>query len=176
MKKIKYLLFAFILILPLCVYAAEQPKVTKLDATITEKTISYNGTMENGSHAVMCKLYDSDNQELKKVSSAVDKNKFEGSFTVKSAGTYKVACANYEGGAIKEIGAIVKEANTTQQQNTEEQATSTETVSEPEKEENNSKNSPKTGDHFITYAIILMVGVIGSIAGFIFFKKSKLSK
>ena len=107
MKKIKYLIFAFLLIIPLSVYAAEKPRVLTLSTSSTDMTISYAGSVEADSHAVMCKLYDSSNTELKKLSSAVDNHVFNGEFTVTTPGTYKVACANYEGGIIKEAEAVV---------------------------------------------------------------------
>ena len=109
MKKIKYLLFSLLLIIPLCVFASEQPKVTKLETNVEGKNISYNGTMETGSHAVMCKLY-SDSTEINKISLPVDGGKFNGSFTVTEIGEYKISCANYEGGAIKEVTATVADA------------------------------------------------------------------
>ena len=109
MKKLKYLIFSLLLIIPLCVFAAEQPKVTKLETNVEGKNISYNGTMETGSHAVMCKLY-SDSTEINKISLPVDSGKFNGSFTVTEIGEYKISCANYEGGAIKEVTATVADA------------------------------------------------------------------
>ena len=83
--------------------------MTKLETNVEGKNISYNGTMETGSHAVMCKLY-SEATELNKTSLPVDGGKFNGTFTVTEAGDYKIACANYEGGAIKEATATVANA------------------------------------------------------------------
>ena len=97
----KLVLLIALLFIPVCVSAAEY-KVESLDATASTGTINYNGTMEDGSHAVMCKLYNSKGEELDLLSSAVNEKKFEGSFEVSAKGTYKVACANYEGGAIVE--------------------------------------------------------------------------
>ena len=105
MKKLGLLLMLFIL--PLSVSAASV-NVKSLDATTEGKTIKYNGEMEDGSVAVMCKLYNGED-EIDYLSSAVDSNKFEGSFTVTSDGTYKVACANYEGGEFKTTEVEVKE-------------------------------------------------------------------
>lgn len=107
MKKVKYLLFSLLLIIPLYVYAAEQPKVTKLTTSVTGKTIKYDGETETTSTAVMCKIYDSSNKELKKISSAVSDSKFNGEFTVEAPGTYKVSCANYSGGTFKDATATV---------------------------------------------------------------------
>jgi hypothetical protein len=108
MKKLGLLLMLFIL--PLSVSAASV-NVKSLDATTEGKTIKYNGEMEDGSVAVMCKLYNGE-EEIDYLSSAVDSNKFEGSFTVTSDGTYKVACANYEGGEFKSTDVVVKEETT----------------------------------------------------------------
>ena len=108
MKKIGLLLMLFIL--PLSVSAASV-NVKTLDAATEGKTIKYNGKMEDGSVAVMCKLYNGE-EEIDYLSSAVDSNKFEGSFTVTSDGTYKVACANYEGGEFKSTEVVVKEETT----------------------------------------------------------------
>ena len=105
MKKLGLLLMLFIL--PLSVSAASV-NVKSLDATTEGKTIKYNGEMEDGSVAVMCKLFNGD-EEIDYLSSAVDSNKFEGSFTVNNGGTYKVACANYEGGEFKTTEVEVKE-------------------------------------------------------------------
>jgi hypothetical protein len=105
MKKLGLLLMLFIL--PLSVSAASV-NVKSLDATTEGKIIKYSGEMENGSVAVMCKLYNGD-EEIDYLSSEVDSNKFEGSFTVTSAATYKVACANYEGGEFKTTEVEVKE-------------------------------------------------------------------
>ena len=108
MKKLGLLLMLFIL--PLSVSAASV-NVKSLDATTEGKIIKYNGEMEDGSVAVMCKLYNGE-EEIDYLSSAVDSNKFEGSFTVTSDGTYKVACANYEGGEFKSTDVVVKEETT----------------------------------------------------------------
>ena len=108
MKKLGLLLMLFIL--PLSVSAASV-NVKSLDATIEGKTIKYSGEMEDGSVAVMCKLY-SGGEEIDYLSSAVDSNKFKGEFVVSSNGTYKVACANYEGGDFKIEEVEVKEETT----------------------------------------------------------------
>jgi len=108
MKKLGLLLMLFIL--PLSVSAASV-NVKSLDATTEGKTIKYNGEMEDGSVAVMCKLYNGE-EEIDYLSSAVDSNRFEGSFTVTSDGTYKVVCANYEGGEFKSTDVVVKEETT----------------------------------------------------------------
>ena len=99
MKKF-LLIIVTLLVIPFIVNAASF-KVLTLETEASEKTINYSGTTENGATAVMCKLYDSTNKEVDKLSSSVDDSKFSGSFTVSDNGDYVVACANYEGGEIK---------------------------------------------------------------------------
>lgn len=125
MKKIIVLLI--LLVLPVTVFAAEAPKVTKLELKNDKQVITYTGEMEAGSLAVMCKLYNSNNEELDYLSSAVDTNKFEGKFTISTNDTYKVSCANYEGGEIKSETIKVANAN------------------------------PKTGDNVFIYCTVLAV-------------------
>ena len=102
MKKFSILLFSLFLFVPFLVRAAENPNVLTLEASADGNTISYNGTMEDGSSAVMCKIYDSNNEEIDMLSSEVNDNSaFAGEFTVHANDEYKVSCANYEGGEIK---------------------------------------------------------------------------
>ena len=144
MKKLGLLLMLFIL--PLSVSAASV-NVKLLDATTEGKTIKYNGEMEDGSVAVMCKLYSGD-EEIDYLSSAVDSSKFEGSFTVTSDGTYKVACANYEGGEFKTVEVEVK------------------TSSEEEKEK-----VPNTVDNILKYITIAGISLISLISIRLYMKK-----
>ena len=109
MKKLGLLIL--LLVLPFAVNAATSINVKSLDASVSGTTINYNGEMEDGSVAVMCKLYDGDN-EIDYLSSQVNSNKFEGSFSVDNAGTYKLRCANYEGGEIKEVEVTTTENKT----------------------------------------------------------------
>lgn len=99
MKKVLVLLLA--LVLPVTVFAAEAPKVTKLELSNNKTVITFKGEIEDDSVAVMCKLYDSKNEEIDLFSTSVSENKFEGTFTISNNDTYKVACANYDGGEIK---------------------------------------------------------------------------
>lgn len=101
MKKSLILGLSLFLIAPFSVNAASYPRVSTLNVTSTDNTINYTGTMETGSHAVMCKLYNEDSEELDLLSSAVENNEFTGSFSNIEDGTYTVYCANYEGGEIK---------------------------------------------------------------------------
>ena len=94
MKKV--LLVLLLLILPVTVFAAEAPKVTKLELKNDKQVITYTGEMEDDSVAVMCKLYNSKDEEIDYLSSEVNEHKFEGTFTVTKNDTYKVSCANYE--------------------------------------------------------------------------------
>ena len=100
MKRYFFTLLTLFLIIPVKVLAVN-PKVLTLDTETNGNTISFSGTIESGSHAVMCKLYDSENHEKDMLSVSVNNGAFSGSFSVTSAGDYKVACANYEGGEIK---------------------------------------------------------------------------
>ncbi len=102
MKKI-YLFVLLLLIIPFVVNADTNPKVLTLDAKESGKTIVYNGTMEDGAHAVMCKLLDSNSKEIDMLSSAVEDDKFSGTFNIEENGTYKVSCANYEAGETKVV-------------------------------------------------------------------------
>ncbi|MBQ7240552.1 MAG: hypothetical protein IJS56_03835 [Bacilli bacterium] len=99
MKKI--ILALLLIVLPVTVFAAEAPAVTKLTVSNSKGTITYNGEIEDGSLAVMCKLYNSKDEEIDLYSTEVNENKFEGTFTVVKNDTYTVYCANYEGGNIK---------------------------------------------------------------------------
>ena len=108
MKKIIVLLL--LLVLPITVFAAE-PNVVKLELKSDKQVISYTGEMEDGSFAVMCKLYNSNNEELDYLSSEVNNKKFEGKFNISKNDTYKVSCANYEGGEIKAETIKVENAN-----------------------------------------------------------------
>ena len=110
MKKISLFIISILFLIPLGVFALpEYPKVLTLDASSNDKFVNYSGTTEDGSLAVMCKLYDSEDNELDKLSTAVEDNNFEGTFTVSASGDYEVACANYEGGEIKRVSTVVDE-------------------------------------------------------------------
>ena len=131
MKKV--LLVLLLLILPVTVFAAEAPKATKLELKNDKQVITYTGEMEDGSLAVMCKLYNSKDEEIDYLSSEVNEHKFEGTFTVTKNDTYKVSCANYEGGEIKSETVVVKAAN------------------------------PKTGDTMLLYVALGVVSVVALI-------------
>ena len=131
MKKV--LLALLLIVLPVTVFAADNPSVTKLELTNDKQVITFKGEMEDGSLAVMCKLYNSKDEEVDLYSTDVTTNKFEGTFTVDKNDTYKVSCANYEGGEIKSETIKVASAN------------------------------PKTGDIVYTYCLVLAicVGALG---------------
>ena len=99
MKKYILVLLTLFLLSPLVVFAID-PNDKTLEAGSDGATITYNGTTEGGSVAVMCKLYDSESEEIDLFSTAVDNNEFSGEFIVKESGEYTVSCANYEGGNI----------------------------------------------------------------------------
>ena len=157
MKK-GHLLILSLLVIPFGVLAAN-PKVLTLTGEANENTISYNGTTEEGSTAVMCKLYNSESEEVEKFSSAVDNKKFEGSFENVEAGEYTVYCANYEGGEIKNVKVTVEEQKEEVKEETKE-----ETVEK--KEEKN----PKTNDNIKTYIITLGLSMI-TLTGITIYQK-----
>lgn len=149
MKKIGLFVLTILFILPLGVKAETKPKVLKVTSTVEKTTIKYEGTTEDDVYAVMCKLYNSKNEEIDLLSSAVDTNKFNGKFEVKEKGEYKVACANYDGGEIKEATATVKESS-------------------------KDKTNPDTYDSgILTYVIIAVVGIVGVVLLLLFYKKRK---
>lgn len=156
MKKIG-LLVCLLFVLPFGVFAATNPSVKELSAKSDGSKITYDGTMEDGSHAVMCKLYNSKDEEIKLLSSAVDKTKFKGEFTVENVGTYTVVCANYEGGEIKKVEVEVKE-----EKNTTDSDAKAET-----------KTNPKTGDNYTMLIIVLGASVIGLGLCIMYFKGKK---
>lgn len=159
MKKVSLLLITIILVIPfLSVKAAVTPKVLTLDATTNGTTISYNGTIEDGSSAVMCKLYKGD-EELDLLSSAVEDNNFSGSFTVTTKTTYKVACANYEGGDFKELTVSLSD--------------DTETTTGTTSDNNKSTNvkNVKTSDNIIKFMILAGISLITIVTLFVIKKK-----
>lgn len=151
MKKLSLFIASILFLIPLSVSAAE-PKVKSLDASVSGTKISYNGTMEDGSHAVMCKLYDKESNEIDLLSSAVDNSKFEGSFIVSNKGEYKVACANYEGGKITEKSVVVDE------EKIEDETKETEETKTTDK---STTKSPKTGDKIMLYVSLAIISLIG---------------
>ncbi len=113
MKKSILFILTILLTLPFSVLAISYPKVLTLTADTDGNKINYSGTIEDGSHAVMCKLYNSQDEEIDKLSAAVNNSKFEGMFTTTTTGNYKVACANYEGGEIKRASVSIEEEGAT---------------------------------------------------------------
>ena len=154
MKKLGLLLCG-LFILPFGVFAASNPKVTEINSKVEGNIISYTGTTETGSHAVMCKLYNSKDEEIDLLSTAVDNTKFEGEFIVSEIGTYTLECANYEGGELKKVDVVVEKITD---------------------EKNNAENNPKTGDNYVSLIIILGVSVIGLALCAIYFKSKQVKK
>ena len=107
MKKVYLLLFSLLLIIPFGAFAASDPKILTLSAEGSGTKVTYKGTIEEGSYAVMCKLYDSKGEEIDLLSTEVDNKSFTGSFTDVPKGTYTLACANYEGGEVEKIELIL---------------------------------------------------------------------
>ena len=143
MKKI--VVFLLLLILPVTVFAL--PAVTKLELSNEKGVITFKGEIEDDSLAAMCKLYNSEGDEVDLFSTEVVENKFEGTFTVAKNDTYTVYCANYEGGDIKsetiKVTDVAKESN------------------------------PKTLDNIITYVSLAVVSLVAIVLVAFKIKKSK---
>lgn len=161
MKKFSVLLIILLLFPFIYVEAASTPRVLTLDATKSDTTITYNGTIEDGSYAVMCKLLNNNNEEIDLLSSSVTNNSFEGSFVVSEKANYKVACANYEGGDIKEVEVSFDDDIVTDTNKNNTNA----------KKVNNASNV-KTSDNII---IFIMIGIISmcAIISLIIIKKKR---
>lgn len=141
MKKI---LLLALLLFPCMVFAAE-PKVLTVETKVVGNTVNFEGTAEDGVTAVMCKLFDEDDNEVDKVSTEVDTNKFAEVFENVDKGTYKVSCAKYEGGDIVSAEAVVT-------------ATS----------------NPQTYDGgIVTSIIILLISIIGIVGAAIYLNNKK---
>ena len=142
MKKIFMLIFTLLLIIPVSVYAAATPQIITLEAESDESTINYNGTIDFGMTAVMCKLYNSSSEEVDKFSTAVEDNKFNGSFENVEDGDYTIYCANYEGGEIKKVDVTV-----------------------------GTTGNPKTFDVIYGWVLISIVSIIGMYVSFNKYKR-----
>ena len=149
MKKISLLVLTILLLIPFTVFAAATPRVLTVDAEADGSTINYKGTTEDGVYAVMCKLYDSSDNEVDLLSSSVDNKKFEGSFSNVAAGTYTVSCARYEGGDIVSDDVTIAGALAT---------------------------NPKTSDNILTYVLILLASLAGVVLGTLYIRKTKKLK
>ena len=161
MKKIKLLVLICLFVFPFIrVDAATTPKVLTLEGTTSGTSISYNGTTEEGSTAVMCKLLNTDSEELEMLSSPVDNKEFTGTFTVDEKKDYIVACANYEGGEIKKITVSFNKETTSN--NTNDKETS--------KKITNS-NNVKTSDNIIKFVILSFISLMATISLLIIKKK-----
>ena len=160
MKKFSVLLIILLLFPFIYVEAASTPRVLTLDATTSDTTITYNGTIEDGSYAVMCKLLNNNNEEIDLLSSSVTNNSFEGSFVVSEKANYKVACANYEGGDIKEVEVSFDDDTVTDTNKNNTNA----------KKVNNASNV-KTSDNIIIFIIIGIISMCAIISLIIIKKK-----
>ena len=159
MKKKILFIFALIVIIPFSVFA-DDAKVVNVVSNSSGSTIEYNGTTEDGVYAVMCKLYDSENNEIDQLSSAVDNKTFEGSFTNLSDGIYNLSCARYEGGEVKRVEVIVGSVSGENS-----------TVSDGT---NVTSKNPKTYDSGIKSSIILFISsFLGIICSTLYLKNKK---
>ena len=144
MKKILTIVAVLLLVFPLTVNAALAGEVETITVKENGSEVEFNGTTnENPIYAVMCKLFDSSDKEVDKVSVEVADKKYEGKFTRVANGSYKVSCANYGGGDFKSATVKVTKSNI---------------------------NNPKTGDAILTSVGILAVSTAGLT---FLFKKSK---
>ena len=146
------LLLIILLLTPSLVLAAN-PKVTSLSAKINNNVITFNGEVENGSYAVMCKLI-VDDKEVDMLSTSVDKNKFNGKFNVNSSAIKKIACANYEGGEI----------TTTTVEETKGETTSNDV-------ENVKESVPNTLDNIGLYINIGFISLLSILGISLYYKK-----
>lgn len=143
MKKI-LVIFTLLFAIPICTLAIE-PKVLTVITSSSGSTVNYEGTTEEGVVAVMCKIYDSKDEEVDILSVEVDENKFAGSFSSVPNGSYVVRCAKYEGGDIEEAKVVV-----------------------------NNTTNPNTNDAGILKSVIIFgVSIIGVISGIVYLIKRK---
>lgn len=108
MKKILYSLFLLVVLIPLGVRALENTDVSILNVEVNNNVISFNGAAGPESFAVMCKLYNSNEEEVAKYSVEVSNQTFAGNFIAPQIGNYTVSCANYSGGTIVSRPAVVE--------------------------------------------------------------------
>lgn len=161
MKKLFLIIIAILITVPFGVNAAKL-NVKTLEVKVNGSTINYSGTMDEGSIAVICKLYDSSNATVDLLSTAVNNNSFNGSFTNVSDGSYYVSCANYEGGKIKKANIVVGTTSVN--------ATSVDNIAKQSSSKKNTKiTNPDTGDSLLIYLVIL-----GISSGGLVFVKGKL--
>lgn len=146
MKKI-FVLIA-LLLLPIGVFAATEPKVVEVAAEVDGNRVKYRGTTEDGVTAVMCKLFDTEGEEVDQLSSAVDNKEFLDEFTNVAKGKYTVSCAKYEGGEFA-------------------------TSEEVEVVEEITANNPQTFDGGIVANIVILTLSIAGITGAVIYLKKK---
>lgn len=172
MKKISLFIIGLLFLFPIAVFAAGDPNVDTVTTTVDGSNINYNGTTINGSTAVVCKLYNSNNTELDTFSTAVEDDKFSGTFVAPSNGDYTVTCANYEGGEKK--SATAKVENATTDNTTTNNTNNTNSTSNSNKTSNDKSENPKTLDNIKLFVGIFAVSIV-LIAGLIVVKK-KINK
>ncbi len=166
MKKISLFIIGLLFLFPIGVYAADDPNVDTVSANVDGTTINYSGTTVNGSTAVVCKLYDSNNEELKTYSTAVSNDSFSGSFQVTSNGDYTVTCANYEGGEKKSATATVTDSTNNDSNSNSNNSNSN---SSSNSNKNNSEN-PKTLDNISLFVVLFSMSAL-LVVGLLLAKK-----
>jgi len=110
MKKVMSYILMAVLLIPLGVKAELGVNVKTVTAIVNDNTITFNGTTQDNSVAVMCKLFDDSATpvEVDKLSVEVNNTAFTGNFIAEETGTYTVSCANYDGGTIVSDEAVVE--------------------------------------------------------------------
>lgn len=163
--KTRYLFItALLLIIPLGVLAAD-PNVLTVTAENSGSTVNYSGTTEDDVHAVMCKLYDANDEEIDMLSSEVNNNAFTGSFTDIANGDYTVGCARYEGGDV--ITADVSVATSTDNDTNKDSNKA---------KDNKASSNPITSDNIALFIIILVVCIVGITGSVMYIKKRSAVK
>ena len=140
---------------------------TNYKVCIDLKLVRYDSTnTDYWSYTVA--LYDSNNTELDTFSTAVEDDKFSGTFESLSNGDYTVTCANYEGGEKKSATAKVTDSTVTNNNTTNSNTSNSNAT-------NNTKaDNPKTLDNIKLFVGIFAVSIV-LIAGLIIVKK-KINK
>lgn len=168
MKRISLFIIGLLFLFPIAVFAVGDPNVDTVTANVDGSNINYSGTTINGSTAVVCKLYDSNNTELDTFSTAVEDDKFSGTFESLPNGDYTVTCANYEGREKKSATAKVTDSTVTNNNTTNSNTSNSNAT-------NNTKaDNPKTLDNIKLFVVIFAVSIV-LIAGLIIVKK-KINK
>lgn len=163
MKKISLFIIGLLFVFPVVVFADNEPNVDTVTASVNGSTISYSGTVVNGSTAVTCILYNSNNQDVDRLSSAVENNTFSGSIVAPSNGEYELRCAHYEGGTIKKASVEVNDPNNNNNNNNNNENNNNNNGTTSNGKEGSTTKTPNTGDNVNKYVGIFIGGIVGVI-------------